>query len=190
LDLGGEPVRARILDAALSLFEERGFDATAVPEIARRAGVATGSIYRHFESKDALVNALYREWKGRYNEQVLTPPPDGADARAVFSHYWRGMARFAQDHPTAARFLDLHHHRGYLSHDTLASDRDAETVAAAFLEAAVRAGQVRPMAPVMLIALLAGAMRGLLQFSALGRLALDEATVRAAEDCIWNGIRA
>ncbi len=94
-------VRTRILDAALKLFEDKGFDGTAVPEIARRAGIATGSIYRHFPSKDALVNALYREWKLRYSETVLTPPPESATPREVFGHYWRGMAAFAQRHPIA-----------------------------------------------------------------------------------------
>ncbi|HEY4124317.1 MAG TPA: helix-turn-helix domain-containing protein, partial [Rhizomicrobium sp.] len=50
--------RERLLDAALELFELRGFDGVAVPEIAHMAGVATGTIYRYFETKEALVNAL------------------------------------------------------------------------------------------------------------------------------------
>jgi AcrR family transcriptional regulator len=55
-----EDKRDRLLTAALELFETRGFDGVAVPEIAARAGVATGTIYRYFATKEALVNALYR----------------------------------------------------------------------------------------------------------------------------------
>src|SRR5690606_27876447 len=51
--------REAILHAALELFVERGFWGTAVPEIAEKAGVGAGTIYRYFESKEALVNALY-----------------------------------------------------------------------------------------------------------------------------------
>jgi AcrR family transcriptional regulator len=47
--------REAILRAALELFSERGFYGTAVPLIAERAKVATGTIYRHFKDKESLV---------------------------------------------------------------------------------------------------------------------------------------
>jgi TetR/AcrR family transcriptional regulator, repressor of fatR-cypB operon len=188
--VGGDDPRARILSAALELFEERGFDATAVPEVAKRAGVATGSIYRYFASKDELVNALYRSWKTKYYETVLSDPPPDATARAAFSHYWRGMAAFARKYPTAARFLDLHHHSGYLVDESLKPERDAQAIAASFIARGVQAGEVRKIAPVVLIALMTGAMRGLLAFAGKGELTLDDATVQTIEDCVWHGIKA
>src|SRR5689334_15289154 len=60
--------REAILAAALELFVERGFYGTAVPEIAERAGVGAGTIYRYFESKETLVNELYREQKMRFGQ--------------------------------------------------------------------------------------------------------------------------
>jgi TetR/AcrR family transcriptional regulator, repressor of fatR-cypB operon len=187
---GSGGARDRILAAALDLFEEQGFDATAVPEVAQRAAVATGSIYRYFKSKDDLVNALYREWKLRYYEIVLTEPPPDANARQALSHYWRGMAAFARHYPKAARFLDLHHHRGYLADESLKPERDGQAIAAAFIARGVEQGEVRKIAPMVLIALMTGAMRGLLAFADKGELTLDDATVRDIEDCLWNGIKA
>jgi AcrR family transcriptional regulator len=55
--------RDAILAAALELFAERGFHGTSVPEIAERARVGAGTIYRYFPSKEALVNALFRAQK-------------------------------------------------------------------------------------------------------------------------------
>jgi AcrR family transcriptional regulator len=55
----GERTRAIILDTALELFVERGFDATTMREIAERAGVSLGSAYYYFESKEHLIQALY-----------------------------------------------------------------------------------------------------------------------------------
>jgi TetR/AcrR family transcriptional regulator, repressor of fatR-cypB operon len=187
-DSGG--ARERILAAALDLFEEQGFDATAVPEVAQRAGVATGSIYRYFKSKDELVNALYREWKQRYYAMVLTEPPPTASARQAFSHYWGGMAAFARRYSKAARFLDLHHHRGYLAADSLKPEQDASAIASSFIARGAAAGEVRKIPPVLLIALMTGAMRGLLAASEKGELTLDDETMRVAEDCVWNGIKA
>jgi AcrR family transcriptional regulator len=54
-----EETRERILDAALKLFRERGFDATTMRDIAAAAGVATGAAYYYFRSKEELVMAFY-----------------------------------------------------------------------------------------------------------------------------------
>lgn len=55
--------RALLLDAALELTREKGFDRTTVQDIARRAGVSTGSIYGNFRSRDDLFMVLAeRQW--------------------------------------------------------------------------------------------------------------------------------
>src|SRR5919199_2262443 len=53
--------RARILDAAVKVFAERGFHSATVAEIARAAGVADGTIYLYFKSKDDLLLELFDE---------------------------------------------------------------------------------------------------------------------------------
>jgi AcrR family transcriptional regulator len=50
--------RRQILDAAAAVFTERGFQRATMREIATRAGVATGTIYNHFDDKEALLRAL------------------------------------------------------------------------------------------------------------------------------------
>jgi AcrR family transcriptional regulator len=54
-----EETGRKILDAALDLFREEGFDETTMRAIAARAGVATGAAYYYFPSKDAIVLAFY-----------------------------------------------------------------------------------------------------------------------------------
>src|SRR5437588_9057514 len=54
-----EETRERILDAALSLFRQRGFDETTMRDVAAAAGVATGAAYYYFRSKEELVMAFY-----------------------------------------------------------------------------------------------------------------------------------
>ncbi|HUA63266.1 MAG TPA: TetR/AcrR family transcriptional regulator [Verrucomicrobiae bacterium] len=58
--LKAEATAHKILDAALELFRERGFDAATMREIAVKAEVATGAAYYYFPSKDALVLAFYQ----------------------------------------------------------------------------------------------------------------------------------
>ena len=50
--------RQRLLEAALSLFHEKGYSATTVEEIASKADVAKGTFFNHFPSKEALLHEL------------------------------------------------------------------------------------------------------------------------------------
>ncbi|HSY69754.1 MAG TPA: TetR family transcriptional regulator [Edaphobacter sp.] len=65
-----EETRRRILEAALSVFRERGFERATMREIATAAGVAVGAAYYYFESKDAIVMAFYERSQGEMRPQI------------------------------------------------------------------------------------------------------------------------
>ncbi|WP_329280230.1 TetR/AcrR family transcriptional regulator [Streptomyces sp. NBC_01451] len=73
--------RQRLLDVAVSAFSERGTDAS-LESIAREAGVGIGTLYRHFPTREALLEAAYRNEVARVcdsAEELLTQyPPDQA----------------------------------------------------------------------------------------------------------------
>jgi len=66
LDKGkkAEETRLRILEAALLVFRERGFEKATMREIAAQAGVAVGAAYYYFDSKEAIVMAFYERSQG------------------------------------------------------------------------------------------------------------------------------
>ncbi len=57
--VSSEETRREILDTALALFRERGFDQTTIRDIADRAGLSLGAAYYYFHSKEAIVGAYY-----------------------------------------------------------------------------------------------------------------------------------
>lgn len=57
-----EETRARILEASIKLFSNRGYNAASVDDICAEAGVSKGAFYHHFESKQALFLALLDSW--------------------------------------------------------------------------------------------------------------------------------
>lgn len=180
--------RARLLAAALNLFEARGFDGVAVPEIARAAGVAVGTVYRYFATKEALVNALYRQWKGAYNDAVLAPLDPGLTPRDAFATYWHRMMGFAQAHPRAARFMDLHHHGAYLDAESKALSKIYARAAGEFVREARAAGALRDLEPTIIVALMWGAAAGAAKFAEAGALSADTDTASVMEDALWRAI--
>jgi AcrR family transcriptional regulator len=66
----GEKTRALILEKALEIFREQGFDAATIRSIAKSAKVATGAAYYYFPSKEAIVAAYYDHVQERHEAKV------------------------------------------------------------------------------------------------------------------------
>jgi AcrR family transcriptional regulator len=182
--------RAAILDAALELFAERTFEGTPVPLIAERAGVAAGTIYRYFENKEALVNALYRRCKGELRDVLADAIATGTTHEERFRLMWRGQWLFAAEHPHALAFLETQHHEAYLDAESHALSGDIEVAAVAYVRAAQADGAIRQAPPEMLIALAFGAFVGMVKQAGPGGLLFDEEAVRASADVMWSALRA
>src|ERR1700735_4199921 len=65
-----EETRTRILEAALAVFRERGFERATMRDVAAAAGVAVGAAYYYFESKDAIVMAFYERSQSEMRPQI------------------------------------------------------------------------------------------------------------------------
>ncbi|MFO7783704.1 MAG: TetR/AcrR family transcriptional regulator [Thermodesulfobacteriota bacterium] len=66
-----EEKKARILDAALDLFSEKGFHGTNTKEIAASAGVATGTVYRYFRDKKALFMGVWVRMETSMRQRIF-----------------------------------------------------------------------------------------------------------------------
>lgn len=70
----GKAARKRLFRVAIREIERRGYEAATLREIARRAGVSPGLLYRYFPSKQAVVLALYDELSAEYAERARVLP--------------------------------------------------------------------------------------------------------------------
>jgi AcrR family transcriptional regulator len=81
----GERTRLLIFRSALALFEEKGFDGTTLRDIASRAGVSLGLLYRYFPGKDALVLELYEDLTEDFLKATAALPAATWPVRAMFA---------------------------------------------------------------------------------------------------------
>jgi AcrR family transcriptional regulator len=182
--------RERILQAALELFTERGFHGTAMPLVAERAGVAAGTIYRYFESKEALVNALFQKWKADFDAAAFGPDfPTQEPLRPQFGRVWRRAMQWALANPIAATFVQLHFHAPYLDGASRAMvDRSFER-GAAFFRLGNQQQITRPIPPEALMFILDGIFNAMVRANRSGMITVDESLMEATEEIAWAAIR-
>jgi AcrR family transcriptional regulator len=178
----------RILDAALDLFVERGFHGTAVPELAERAKVGAGTIYRYFDDKEALVNALYRKWKTVIGQKMLDGFPFDKPAREQVRQVWMRMAEFALSHRREFAFLELHHHQSYLDDAARQIEQQMYEFAITLITQAQKRGEIVDIDPQILIALVNGAFIGLFRAMQENRVPFSKRSFEAAEEALWKVI--
>jgi AcrR family transcriptional regulator len=89
--------RAEILRLAADLFAERGFKATTVRDIAEAAGVLSGSLYHHFDSKESIIEELLREYVDELLADYRRIIAQGGPRREVLSRLANNVfASFAE----------------------------------------------------------------------------------------------
>ena len=181
--------RQRLLDAALTLFAHRGYHGTSVPDVAKAAKVATGSVYNYFTDKNDLVNQVYREAKRHLKSTLLDglAEPNLAEPNAGehwFAEVWRRLSVFALAEPDAFRFLEMQDHVEYL-------DDESRALELSVLGPLFMAGQKlreRSSGPSIdvAIALLWGAFVGVVKAGRLGYLKIDEKKLAEAGIAAWR----
>jgi len=102
---GGERTRARLLAAAEAEFGERGFHKASVADIARRAGVAHGTVYLYFPGKEALFAELVREINRQLRAYIRRATQGLPDRRDVELKGFEAFFEFISKHPQAYRIV-------------------------------------------------------------------------------------
>ena len=68
----GQETKERILQSAVELFSERGYNGVSVRDLARAVGIKESSLYNHFANKDAIIAEIYDSFRERLLSRVVT----------------------------------------------------------------------------------------------------------------------
>ena len=153
----GEATSRALLDAARTLFGERGYVATSLDEVAQAAKVTKGALYHHYSGKQELFAAVYEQVKREVSERAasafLEPDP--------WERLYAGCRAMLAAHLDApVQRILLQDAQAVLDPDTIrrVENRYGAVVLRGALRSAIRAGVVRPLPLKPLALMLTGAI--------------------------------
>jgi AcrR family transcriptional regulator len=153
----GAVTRHALLDAACTLFGERGYAATSIDDVAHAANVTKGAFYHHYDGKQELFAAVYEQVKREVSERAATAflEPD------PWEDLCTGCYAMLDAHldPSVRRIL-LNDAQAVLDADTIRSveNRYGAVVLRGALRRSIRAGVIQPLPLKALALMLTGAI--------------------------------
>lgn len=180
--------RLAILAAATRVFAERGLAASPTSAISKAAGVAEGTLFTYFGTKDVLMNELYRDIKAEIADAVLAGAPGGG-TRAQIAHVWDHFVDWGVANPDKCKVIAQLGLTSCLSEDTRAAGIRPFLALETLMRNSIADGTLRDYP----VAYIAATMNALAETTMQFIRAEPAHAARYRKDgfaLFWNGIRA
>jgi AcrR family transcriptional regulator len=184
--------RRDIMQTALKLIAEQGFHRAPMAEIAEKAGVATGTIYRYFESKDVLITELHRELEDKIMAFLQEGYPSGRPLRERFLYLIRGILRYFITNPLHFRYMEQYFNSPYgisMHRDRLLGKSGNHDILMDVFEQGIEQQVLKELPKAVLFSLAFGPMIILMRDHILGFIVLDEALIKQITEACWDAIK-
>lgn len=155
-DLQAENRRNQLLDLALALFAERGVENVSIKDLATEAQVAQGLIYHYFESKDALLDAVFQRHNPFPPIQVIIKKIFGMPVQEGLLQFTHNLARLLPEKRNIYRILlrELISPRTNLFNQAMSSQIETVQLLSQYFQERIEAGELRQHQPVIPIQML------------------------------------
>jgi len=161
-------------------------------ELAKRAGVGAGTIYRYFENKDVLIAELYGEIEERINPELQEGYRADQPVRERFLHMGMALLRYFIAHPLDFRYLEQFHNSPYGAEHRRAKlfgDAGKGDVCRDLFLDGIDTGEFKDMPLAVLFSLAFGPIAFVARDHILGFVVLDETLIARTIEACWDAVR-
>jgi AcrR family transcriptional regulator len=184
--------RADIMRAALELIAEQGFHGAPMSEICAKAGVAAGTIYRYFESKEVLINELHQELEKKINEHIQKSNCAGLSLREGFLCLIRELLRYFIMHPLHFRYIEQYFNSPYgisLHREKLLNKSGKKNILMDIFHQGIEQHVLKEFPVAALFSLAFGPVILLMRDHSLGFITLDDSLIEKVTEACWDAIK-
>ncbi len=177
-----------ILESTLELVKENGFHGTPMSMVAKEAGVAAGTIYHYFESKEQLICELYKYVMAQ-GIAVLQNSDDSALAyKDRFFSVWMGLYNYYVNNPNVLRFWEQFVNSPYNIRKAGGEPDELQKQLYKFFEEGIKLGSLRPVNPEVLGVLVHGSSISTAKVHGYGKIILSETDLEQIVQILWDGM--
>lgn len=178
-----------IFNATMNLVLDKGFSGLTMADVAKHAGIATGTLYVYFKNKEDLIDQLYLNVKSQkaINIKASFVPTDSFYAN--FSRLWRDYFVECHRNPQQMQFVLLFCDSGYISQETLDKVNAAFLPMIAMFEDAQRTMLIVDLPVMSLFAHIMGSTHALVKHHIDMSIPLTPELLDLYFGMTWNGIR-
>lgn len=183
--------RDEIILAAMELIAEHGFHGAPMALVAERAGVAAGTIYRYFASKDDLIRATHAFLEGQLLAALTVDYPAERPIRERFLHIERRIIEYFIAAPMEFRFMEQFFNSPFgVAHrrEKLFGNKEKSLIFKLFEEARTE-GFVKDLPLPVLCALAFGPLVDVCRDHILEFITLDDALIEQIAAACWDGLK-
>lgn len=183
--------RRAIIQAALKLIAVHGFHGAPMSMIAETAGVGTGTIYVHFENKEALILAVYREVEKEIVDAVQASYPTSLPFRERFLHLSTVVLKYLVRNPVLFLFVEQFLSSPYSIRvrGRLLGKAGEFDFFRMFFQEGITGGVLKDLPVLMHFALAFGPAISLCRDHIRGFVHLDDAMILKAAEACWDAIQ-
>jgi AcrR family transcriptional regulator len=184
--------RSEIVRAGLELIVEHGFQGATMAMIAARAGVAAGTSYLYFESKDVLIKELYREIEERIRAFLQEGYSTEMPFREQFLHLGTKLLQYCIDNHLDFRYLEQFHNSPYgvaCRRDEILGKPENTDIFINFFVQGRDQQVVRNLPLVVLFALAFGPLLLVARDHILGFIMLDDGLIEQIVTACWDSLK-
>ncbi len=180
-----------ILATALTLFTERGFFGTPTSLISKEAGVATGTLFFYFKTKEELIDTLYRRTKSEAAQAMCRGLGREKTAKAKLRRLGFNAVAWGIENPAKMKFMEQFAHSPFVSTNAQEEGMSQFLFLQDLVREGIREGVIRDTDPPLLFCMMASSLSGLIaRASATDNPAERDALIEQGLDFVWNGLKA
>jgi len=181
--------RTAILSAALEIFAAQGFHGAPTSQIAQKAEVGTGTIYRYFENKDDLINALHEDVETLLLPAMMAGVDEQAPIRENFLLLLANIMRYLIDNPASFRFLEQYYNSPYGIKTKREKSTGCDTPLIALFKRGIEQQVVKALPEEVLFALSFGPVVMLVRDHMAGYFAVTDEMIQMTLEASWDALK-
>jgi AcrR family transcriptional regulator len=181
--------KTAIMEAASKLFTERGFHGTTTAQISKEAGVATGTLFNYFPTKEDLINSLYIEVKGELSRSMGKGIGIESTFQDKMKKLWANLINWGLDNQEKFLFVGQFCSSPYITKFTREEVMKEYVFLHDLVNEGIKTGEIRDFSAELIIAMFYQASRTVVNLILDSDSSQDENKfIDDGFQVIWNGL--